>query len=120
MRLYLDEDSASRELVRFLERAGHDVSTAQEAKLIGESDPLQLTQAVLDDRICMTKNYRDFRQLHILVMQCGGSHPGIFALRSDNDRRRDMKPGQIVTAIENVSGILASVRNHLICLNEWR
>ncbi len=120
MRLYLDEDTASRDLVRALTKAGHDVTTPRHADLMGESDTLQLTHAVREDRVCVTANARDFQQLNNLVIQCGGSHPGIFTLRSDNDRRRDMKPGQVVTAIKNVATILSSVRNHVICLNEWR
>jgi len=120
MRLYLDEDVESREPVRALAKAGHDISTPLSVQMLGESDVAQLTYAVREDRVCVTANYNDFKELHDLVLQCGGSHPGIFTLRSDNDRRRDMKPGQIVTAISNVSGILASVRNQLICLNEWR
>jgi predicted nuclease of predicted toxin-antitoxin system len=120
MRLYLDEDMASRELARALKKAEHEVSTPMEVDLLSESDVLQLTHAIRDDRVCITKNSSDFEQLHALVILCGGSHPGIFTLRSDNDRRRDMKPGQVVHAINNVASVLSSVRNHVICLNEWR
>ena len=120
MRFYLDEDVASRELVRALQRAGHDVATPGDAELMGESDVLQLTQAIRDDRICVTKNASDFEQLHDLVVLCGGAHPGIFTVRSDNDRRRDMKAGQLVNAIENVATVLSSVRNLVLCLNDWR
>jgi hypothetical protein len=88
--------------------------------LTGESDTLQLTHAVRDERVCITQNARDFENLHNLILLCGGSHPGIFTVRLDNDRRRDMKPGQIVTAIENVTSVVSSVRDHVICLNEWR
>jgi len=120
MKLYLDEDVASRDFIRVLKTAGHDVIAPRDVDLMGESDVLQLTQAVRDDRVCVTKNAGDFEQLHDLVILCGGSHPGIFTLRSDSDRRRDMRAGQVVTAINNVATILSSVRNHLICLNEWR
>jgi hypothetical protein len=120
MRLYLDEDIASRELVRALMKAGHDVVTPTDVALIGLSDTLQMTHAVRDGRACLTMNSYDFEDLHDLILLCGGSHPGIFTVHSDNDRRRDMKPGQIVAAIKNVGTILSSVRDHVICLNEWR
>jgi predicted nuclease of predicted toxin-antitoxin system len=120
MRLYLDEDIASHELIRALSKAGHDVLRPADVNLMGESDSLQMTQAVKDDRILLTKNHRDFRQLHNLISLCGGSHPGLFLLRSDNDRRRDMRPAQVVNAIENLMKIVSSVRNHVISLNEWR
>jgi predicted nuclease of predicted toxin-antitoxin system len=76
MRLYLDEDVASRELVRALTKAGHDVATARDANLTGENDVLQLTQAICEDRVCITKNAGDFEQLHDLVILCGGGIPG--------------------------------------------
>jgi predicted nuclease of predicted toxin-antitoxin system len=120
MRLYLDEDIASRHLIGALQKAGHDVTSARDINLLGESDTLQLTQAVRDVRVCVTKNHRDFEQLHDLVLLTGGSHPGIFTIRSDNDRPREIKPSQIINAIKNVLTILSSVRNHVVCLNEWR
>jgi hypothetical protein len=120
MRLYLDEDVASRELVRALTKAGHDVGAPGEANLLGESDAAQLTHAIRDDRVCVTGIYGDFEELHDLVIQSGGSHPGILTLRSDNDRRRDLKPNQVAAAISNIAAVLASVRDHILCLNDWR
>jgi hypothetical protein len=120
MRLYLDEDVASRELLRALTRAGHDVTTPTDANLMGESDASQLTHAIREIRVCITANYGDFEELHNLVIQSGGSHPGVFTIRSDNDRRRDMRPAQIVSAIKNAGELLSSVRDHVICLNDWR
>jgi len=43
MRLYLDEDMVNALLVRLLERAGHDVQTANSAGMLGRSDPAQFT-----------------------------------------------------------------------------
>src|SRR5687767_1689364 len=120
MRLYLDEDIASRELVRALAKAGHDIMTPLGVDLMGRSDTVQMAHAVSDKRICLTMNAHDFEDLHDLIIVCQGSHPGIFTVRSDNDRRRDMKPGHVVTAIKNVMDTISSVQNHLICLNEWR
>lgn len=120
MRLYLDEDIASRELTRALATSGHDVATPGDAQLLGRSDTLQLTRAVRSDRICITMNAYDFEDLHDLILLCGGSHPGILTARNENNRKRDMKSGSIVRAIENLSAVIASVRNHVICLNDWR
>jgi len=96
MSLYLDEDIASRHLVQALAKAGHNVLTPADADLLGDSDTVQLTHAVGDNRVCITKNADDFEALHNLIILCGGSHPGVFTVRSDNNIRRDMKPGQIV------------------------
>ena len=114
MRLYLDEDIASRHLIQALRKAGHDVATPMEVGLLGESDTLQMTEAVRDNRVCLTRNHHDFENLHNLVTLCGGSHPGILTVRMDDDRRRDMKPGQISAAIDNVTAVFASMRDHVV------
>jgi predicted nuclease of predicted toxin-antitoxin system len=120
MRLYLDEDLESRALVRALEKAGHDVQIPLSLQLTGESDTVQLTYAIRESRVCVTGNYEHFEELHDLVLQCGGSHPGIFTIRKDNDRRRDMKPNAIVRAIANVEAFLQTTQSGMYCLNEWQ
>lgn len=120
MRLYLDEDVASHTLGQALRKARHDVVLTTDASHLGRSDVPQLAYAVEGNRVLMTGNHRDFADLHDLIILCGGSHPGIFTIRKDNDRRRDMKPSQIAGAIDNIAAILVSVRKHLICLNDWR
>jgi len=103
-----------------LTKAGHDVATPLDADLMGDSDTLQMTLAVRDNRVCLTKNADDFEALHNLIVLCGGSHPGRLTVRSNNDRRRDMKPGQIVNALTNLTAVITSVRDHVFCLNDWR
>jgi len=120
MRLYLDEDLESRDLVRALRKAGHDFQIPLEVGMTGENDTVQLTYAVREDRVFLTGNYEDFEELHHLVLQCGGSHPGIFTIRKDNDRRRDMKPHQIVRAIANIESFLETTQGGIFCLNEWQ
>jgi predicted nuclease of predicted toxin-antitoxin system len=120
MRLYVDEDLVSRHLIQALKRAGHDVSTPGDVALLGHSDTVQLTHAVSDRRICLTRNATDYEDLHNLILVTGGTHPGILTVRADNDRRRDMQPSHIVVAIKNVSEVLATIQDHVICLNDWR
>ncbi len=120
MKLYVDEDLQSRELVQSLRKAGHDVQTPLELDLMGNSDAVQFTHAIRVSRVCLTRNHHDFEDLHYLVTQSGGSHPGVLSVRQNNDRRRDMRPGQIVNAIKNHESVLSSVTNHLVSLNDWR
>jgi predicted nuclease of predicted toxin-antitoxin system len=120
MKLYLDEDIASHHLGQALRKAGHDVILPGEVGQMGKSDVVQFAYAVERDRILVTGNQRDFEDLHDLITLCGGTHPGILAMRKDNDIRRDMKPHHIVTAIDNIAKVIASIRNHVICLNDWR
>ena len=48
MRLYIDEDSVETVLLKLLRQAGHDVTTAFDARLAGESDAVQFTRAIRD------------------------------------------------------------------------
>ena len=120
MNLYLDEDIGSRHLAQALGKTGHNVVLPSDAEQLGKSDILQYTYAVETGRVFVTGNHRDFQDLHDLILLCSGSHPGVLTIRKDNDRRRDMKIGQIVAAINNLCGLMQSIRNHLICLNDWR
>ncbi len=120
MKLYLDEDIASHHLGQALRKAGHDVLLPGEVGQLGKSDVLQFTYAVAKDRILVTGNHSDFQDMHYLIAACGGTHPGVLAMRKDNNARRDMKPHHIVSAIEHLAKVISSTRNHVICLNDWR
>src|SRR5262245_34221749 len=103
MNLYLDDDSSSGILVRLLRRDGHDVITSAGAGMLGRKDPAHLLKAIRLARIVLTHNYDDFYRLDDLVVGAGGHHPGILVARRDNDKTRDMKPPDIVTAIRNLA-----------------
>ena len=85
MRLYLDEDLAAALLIRLLQQAGHGVQIPADVGLAGHTDPEQLTHAITQDRVLLTRNYRDFELLHLLVLQAHGHHVGILVVRRDDD-----------------------------------
>jgi predicted nuclease of predicted toxin-antitoxin system len=120
MRLYLDDDSAASLLARLLQQAGHDVQLPSGVGLSGEDDAVHLTYAVKDLRALLTGNHRDFLNLHNLVMQVQGHHPGILVIRRDNDPKRDLTPTGIVRAIRNLLAANIPVINEYIILNHWR
>ena len=120
MRVYLDDDSASGLLTRLLRQAGHDVQIPNDVGLAGQDDVIHLTHAVREDRVCLSGNYHDFRNLHNLVIQVTGSHPGIMIVRRDNDPKRDLTPRGIVQAIEKVLAADITIREQFIILNQWR
>ncbi|MBC7853838.1 MAG: hypothetical protein IAF94_10410 [Pirellulaceae bacterium] len=68
----------------------------------------------------LSYNHRDFDQLHMLIGQSGGMHPGIFIVRRDDDRRRDMSPPQISLAIGKLIKSGVPIANQFIILNHWR
>ena len=120
MRLYLDDDSVAGQLVRLLRQAGHDVLLPADAGITGEDDGNHLTHAARDNRVLLSHNYRDFENLHNLIGQVAGSHPGMFIVRKDNDVRRDMSARAIVHAIENVLASNTPIENQFVTLNHWR
>ena len=54
-------------------------------------------------RVLLSHNYRDFEELHDLILAAQGHHPGLLVIRKDNDPRRDLKPSGIVRAIANLT-----------------
>lgn len=120
MRLYLDDDSAAALLTRLLRNASHDVLLPADVGLSGEDDAVHLTYAVKDDRGLLTGNHRDLLNLHNLVMQTNGHHPGILVVRRDNDPTRDLTPSGIVRAIRNLLAANIPLRDNYIILNHWR
>jgi hypothetical protein len=120
MNLYVDEDSVHATLVRLLRRAGHDVGVPSDAGLLGRSDAVQLRHSLSVGRTLLSANHRDFRELHDLIQMAGGRHAGILIVRRDNDRRRDLTPRGIVSAISHLLAAGVPLENEFAILNHWR
>jgi predicted nuclease of predicted toxin-antitoxin system len=120
MRLYIDEDLAQGLLVRLLTKAGHDVEIPAKAGLLGRSDPVQFRFAIREGRVCLTANYDDYEQLHLLIREANGNHPGVLILRQDNDPTRDLTPKGIVAAIRKLEAAGVPIANEYAVLNHWR
>jgi hypothetical protein len=120
MNLYLDDDSVDPVLVQMLRRAGHDIVVPAVVGLEGERDAAHFIQAVGTDRVLLTGNHDDFKLLHELVVLTAGHHPGMLAVRKDNDRKRDMKRSEIVRALRNLIAAAVPLMDELIVLNHWR
>jgi hypothetical protein len=120
MLIYLDDDSASRQLSQVLRKAGHDVSTPADFGTSGAPDPVHLTRAIETGRVLLTRNARDFSFLHDLVRASGGGHPGILLLHFDNDPTRDLPPRGVATEIAKLEASGVTISNELHALNHWR
>jgi predicted nuclease of predicted toxin-antitoxin system len=120
MRLYLDEDSASTLLAQFLRSAGHDVQTPAEAGMIGEDDPVQFTYAIREDRVLLTRNHDDFRNLHNLATALRGHHPGLIVVCKENNPKRDLTTRGIIQAIGKLLASGVTVADQFTILNQWR
>lgn len=77
IRLYMDEDSLSRALVRALHIRGVDVVTAEEAGMIEQDDEQHLAYATEQGRVLCSFNIRDFHQLHTVYLTQERSHAGM-------------------------------------------
>lgn len=120
MRLYLDDDTACPLLARLLRQAGHDVQLPSEVGMAGRKDPVHLAHAVRADRVLLTRNHGDFKDLHELAQALRGHHPGILVIRNDNDRKRDLKPGGVVRALGKLLASGLSLPDSCFVLNQWR
>lgn len=121
MRMYLDEDIASALLARLLRRAGNDVLLpADLLGLAGKPDAVVLRHAIREDRVPLSRNYRDFENLHVLVLEAQGRHRGILVERFDADPKHNMTPKEIVRAAGNIEASGISLVNEYQILNLWQ
>ncbi len=77
LRLYFDEDSMSRALIRALQARGMDVANAVDDGMVGRSDREQLEYATSEGRVLYSFNIGDFQRLHTQFLAEGRSHAGI-------------------------------------------
>jgi predicted nuclease of predicted toxin-antitoxin system len=120
MRSYLDDDSAGGLLAQLLQQAGHDVQRPRDVGKAGEDDSVHLAHAIREDRVLLSRNYRDFENLHDLVLAAKGHHAGILVVRKDNNPRRDLTDHGIVRAIGKLLVAQVPIADQFIVLNHWR
>ena len=81
IRLYMDEDSMDRGLLRALRARGVDVTTALDEGMIECDDARHLDYATAHGRVLYTLNVVDFYRLHMDCLARGKSHAGIILAR---------------------------------------
>ncbi len=119
MRLYVDDDLAQPLLAQLLRKAGHDVVFPIALGLSGREDPVHLRHAIGQARVFLSGNHEDFEQLHDLVLEAQGHHPGILIVRRDNNPKRS-GPRGIVRALGNLIAANLSLDDQFLVLNNWR
>ena len=68
----------------------------------------------------LTRNYKDFEELHDLIGDAQGHYSGILVVRRDNDPTRDLSPKGIVNAIRKLESANVPIQDEYIVLNHWR
>jgi hypothetical protein len=99
-----------------LHQAGCEVVTPFDAKIAGQPDAVHFAYATHRGLILLTKNLRDFDELHTR----SPGHPGIFAVSQDNDATKDMNLSDIIRAIRNIVDARVPITGQFIPLNVWR
>ena len=112
LRLYVDEDTASFQLITRLRAAGHVVIEP----LRGMADVRCWRHAQAEHAVVLTTNARDF-----VALAGKGAHHGLLLVYRENDPTRDMTAKDIASAIDRVAetypdGIAAQV----LTLNGFR
>ena len=120
MNLYLDDNACKALLVALPRKAGHQVTIPADVGTSGVSDARHFVHALKNGLVVLTKDHNDFEDLHFVVQASQGQHPGILAIRQDNDVSRDMKDRDIVRAIVNLERTGVAVANEFHVLNHWR
>lgn len=120
MKVLLDENLNSPRLAERLRTSGHDVAMIGDFGLHAASDPRVMTCAVTQTRPMLTRNYKDFTELHDLIMAAGGHHSGILIVRFDDDPRHNLTDRGIATALAKLEAAGVPVADRMHVLNQWR
>jgi hypothetical protein len=120
MNVFLDEDLASAVLTQVLRKAGHDVQLPADVGLSGKTDAEVLRHTLTVGRVVLSRNYRDFEQLHLLVLASGGHHPGVLVERFDRDPSHRMTPREIARALRNIEAAGFPLADEYQILNHWQ
>jgi predicted nuclease of predicted toxin-antitoxin system len=113
LKLCVDEDLASKELMARLEKAGHQVSALEP----GASDGALWAQAQRQQEVVVTRNAVDFARL----AEGTPEHHGLLLVYAENDRTRDMRIADIADAIGKVETTYPSgIAGQVFALNPFR
>jgi len=121
MRIYLDDDSVDANLIRRLRRDGHDVQIPSDVAMAGRTDQAHFAHAIRNQRAILTHNYKDFDDLHDLVVGAAqGHHAGVLLVRYDANPRNNMSVADIARAIRNLEKSGVTIPDVYHELNHWQ
>jgi predicted nuclease of predicted toxin-antitoxin system len=120
--IYLDDCAFDYDLVAALEAPGFRAVTPKEAGLLGAHDDEHLAYAATEGHVLLTKNPRDFWELHLASGSSSEApqHAGVLVVYLDNDPRKDMAPNEIAIAVRSLFDSGVPVTGEIHTLNHWR
>lgn len=112
MRLYVDEDCASAQLIARLRQGGHEVFEP----LRGEPDVRCWRHAQALSAAVLTMNVRDF-----VALASRGEHHGLLLVYRENDPTRDMAARDIAAAVDRAADVYpGGITGQILTLNQFR
>ena len=116
IRLYFDEDSMDKALVRALRSRGVDVTTALEENMIEQADEEHLGFATTQGRVLYSFNVGDFCRIHTAWLKQNRSHAGIVV----SMQQRYSVGGQMRRLLKLVTQVTAEqMSNRIEFLSGW-
>lgn len=112
MRLCVDEDLRSAELLNRLRNDGHEIVALEN----GLADQAVWDLAQRQQVPVLTRNAADF----IGLAQSAAGHAGLLLVLAEGHATRDMKPGAIARAIGRIDERYANLSNHIVVVNQHR
>ncbi len=113
MRILVDEDLASDELMARLRKAGHQFETFPRGTL----DPAVWRHAQEHALVLLTRNAADFIEPALATPQ----HPGMLMVYGERENAKSMTPVEIADAIEFIREVHGeSLIGERVLLNVWR
>lgn len=112
MRILVDEDLASADLMARLRKAGHHIESPRKGTL----DPEVWNHAQAQAFVLLTRNGPDFVDL-----VADGRHHGALLVYGERDETHNMLPSEIAAAIASVREIHGDdLAGRIVILNAWR
>ncbi len=120
MRLLLDENMSDPRLASRLRAQAHDPVLASDVGLLSVTDARVLIWAITQAVPVLTRDSKDFTDLHDLIMAAGGHHSGALIVRFDNDPRHNLTDRGIANAISKLESSDVPIPDRMHVLNQWR
>lgn len=113
-KIYLDDDVDRNSLIKVINSLGFVVISPRQVGMSKKKDHQHLAYASLQKAVILTRNFRDFKELHKKH-----KHSGIFLIYRYNNPNKDMNNIQIAKAIKNLLDTGVVVENNLFVLNQY-
>jgi hypothetical protein len=117
---YLDDDVDQDLLIRLGAARSHQLISPRSLGRSGDRDALQFLYAATQRIPIMTRNANDFEALHEFALGIGGHHSGLIIVYDEEDRNKNMRPREIVRALDKLESAAVLLDDQLIALNHYR